>query len=427
MFISDFHQFGGKDTETGALKNVLEHQGILAPHTREPYSEELLFGIGGGLGFAYFLFEKNGAHPIHLGTRIHTRETDRPEFFLNIARRIGLRFRVQNSSSASAAEANLKRHLQQGQTPIVSADPQRLPLAGLHVPVNAYYCLVVYGLDEEQDRVLLAGGSKMPLSVARGELKHARETSWSPKFRAMVIEGQESEPDVRAAVVQGIRNCCQQMNEGLGITNFGIRGMEKWAHVLTSGKEKKSWPKIFSPGPTLFEALYSIYVQISVRGNTGHAHRAFYAAFLEEAAELLSVPGLRTAADAYRECDRMWKAVAEAHLPDAAPLFQQAKELTRRQRDVFDSKGDQAAGEIRSLRSGLERVAQEASEAFPLSFQDSRMLLSELRTRILKLRQAESEALRALESAIGSCSTELPTRNSEQPRYEHQPTQSVGP
>src|SRR6478672_10503966 len=131
MVISDFNRLGGKHTETGALKNVRDYQGVVAPHTREPYAEELLFGIGGGIGFAYFLFEKNGAHPIHLGTRAHTRETERPEFFLNITGRIGVRLRVQNSSSGSAAEANLKRNLQQRQTPILSVDPARLPPLGL--------------------------------------------------------------------------------------------------------------------------------------------------------------------------------------------------------------------------------------------------------------------------------------------------------
>ncbi len=428
MVISDFNRFGGRHTETGALRNVLEYQGIVSPHTRQPYTEELLFGIGGGIGFAYFLFEKNGAHPIHLGTRVHTKETERPEFFQNITGRIGVRLRVQNSSSATAADANLRRHLEQGQTPIISVDPARLPHLGLPAPVYTYYCVVVYGMDEGSDRMLLSGRCKCPLSLTRTELGAARETSWSPKYRAMLVEGQETEPDLETAIRDGIRNCCQQMNHGLGITNFGIRGMEKWATVLTSAKEKKSWPKIFSPGPTLFDALYSIFVQVSGRSGTGHGNRAFYADFLDQASEILSVPGLRGAADLYRQCDQMWEAVANEHLPDSAPLFKEAKELTLRQRVLFESEGVQADDEIQSIRKRLQEIAQEASEKFPLSFQDSRTLLNDLRVRILKLRDAEAEAVRALEAAIGPCSTaETPEVGSGRHQDEHQPLESVGP
>src|SRR5205085_2862626 len=142
-------------------------------------------------------------------------------FFLNIASRIGVKLRVQNSSSATAAETNLRRHLEQGQTPIVAVDPLRLPYLGLHTSINTYYCLVVYGLDDANDRVLLSGRCKQPITASRADFKAARETSWSPKYRAMVVEGIEHEIDIADAVRQGIANCCHQMNQGLGITNFG--------------------------------------------------------------------------------------------------------------------------------------------------------------------------------------------------------------
>jgi hypothetical protein len=398
--IPDFNKFGGRHTEVSALKNTLQHLGVSAPHSGGPYSEQLLFGIGGGIGFAYFLFERAGAHQIQLGVRIHTKETERPEFFQEITRRLCLPLQPQNSSSATAAATNLKRHLEEGRTPIVSVDPSRLPYLGLNVDLHTYYSVVVFGVDEEGDRVLLSDRCEQPVSVTREEFRRARESSWSPKFRAVAVGKPAGEPDVRGATIEGIRQCCQQMNGGLGITNFGLRGLEKWATVLTSTKEKKSWPKVFAPGPALYEALFSVFAQISTRGATGHASRSFYAEFLEEAASLLSRPGLRDAAEQYRRCDEVWAEVAEQHLPSSVPAFKETKELAMRRRQLFETRGPGASDEIRHIRERLADIKKETGENFPLSPADARALFNDLRQRILKLRDAEAEAVRVLESAI---------------------------
>ena len=167
MIVYEFKQFGGQHTEVCALKNTLKQLAVVAPHTGQPYTEELLFGIGGGIGFAYFLFEKSGLHPIHLGTRIHTKETDKPDFLQMITSRIGARLRLQNSSSSTAAAANLKRQLADGHTPIVFVDPVRLPYLGLNAALHTYYSVVVCGIDEQADRVRPPPGAASATERAR--------------------------------------------------------------------------------------------------------------------------------------------------------------------------------------------------------------------------------------------------------------------
>lgn len=401
MIVFDYTQFGGKHGETAALKNALAHVDVKAPHTGQFYTESLLFGIGGGIGFAYFLFEKSGAHPIHLGTRLHTKETERPEFYQNIARRLSVPLRVQNSSSATAASANLQRYLERGQAPIVSVDPGRLSYLGLNAPIYSYYSVIAYGTGDGENEILLSDRCPQPVSLSCEEFRAARETSWSPKYRAVVVERPAAEADLKEAVIQGIHDCCRQMNEGLGITNFGLRGLEKWATVLTSAREKKSWPKIFSSGATLYDALYSIFAQISGRGGTGPASRPFYADFLEEASGILSNPGLRDAAQSYRRAGAVWAEVADAHLPGSEPLFAEAKALTVRRMELFETKGTDATDEIQRIKQRLTEIASEAAATFPLSFQDSRSLLSDLRKRVLHLHEVEAEATRELQSAVG--------------------------
>lgn len=46
LIIQGFNQFGGKHCQTAALKNVLDYHGL-------HLSEEMLLGLGGGIGFIY--------------------------------------------------------------------------------------------------------------------------------------------------------------------------------------------------------------------------------------------------------------------------------------------------------------------------------------------------------------------------------------
>ncbi len=400
MLISDYNQFGSTNSEVGPLMHTLAHLGVTVSGSEGPYSEALLFGIGGGVGFSYFLFEKKGTHPVHIGVRIHTKETERPEFLQTIASRIGVRLQVLNSSSASAAAANLKRALEQGQTPIVWVDSGRLPYLGLIESSNSYYSVVVYGLDEAASTIEIADRSPSGIKISAEDFRKARETSWSPKYRAVTIQPGHEPVDLQTAIDEGIRDCATQLREGLGITNFGLRGLEKWATVLVSTREKKSWPKVFPPGPALFDTLYSIYQQIACRDASGAASRGLYADFLEEAAERLSRPPLREAAERFRCSEQLWNALADAHLPADVPLFAEARRLTWRQKELFETQGTGGADEIESNRRRLEELAAEARTQFPLDANDSRALLNDLRQRVLRTREIEAEAVTLLENAV---------------------------
>jgi len=408
VVIESFHEFGAKQSEVGTLRKLLNHLGIMAPHTGQPYSEQLLFGIGGGLGFAYFLFEQSGTHPIFIGTRIHTKETERPEFLQTVAARLSVPVHVQNSSSASAAASNLRNNFDQNRPPIVWLDASKLPYMGLGSTIHSHHAVVVYGIDEERQQVMVSDRCPKPVSLSFDDFRVARESSWSPKYRAMIVQKTDKQGDVRNAVEQGIRDCIRQMNEGLGITNFGLRGMEKWATVLTSTREKKSWLKIFPPGPTLFDSLFSIWSQIRLRGHAGSAYRSFYADFLDEAADVISKPALRQAAEHYRGCDQSWTELADAHLPASVQQFEELRRLALERKKLFETQGSDALDEITRRKQEIDRISSEVREQFPMEPTDVRSLLNDLRQRILRLREQEAEGVRALEAAMGATATEPP-------------------
>ena len=400
LVVEGYSQFGGRHTELAALRNVLDFKQVKAPHTGQPYTEAFLFGAGGGIGFAYFVFERRGSRPVFLGTRIHTRETERPEFFQTIGARVGFSNQVQNSSSATAALSNLKKSLSAGEPVLAWTDAARLPYSGYTGFGNFYHVVVVYGLDEGGDAVLLADRVPSPLCTSVQEFRHARETSWSPKYRTMTVASQPDGADPGVAAEQGIQQCLEQMLTGLGIANFGLKGMDKWATILISTKEKKSWLKIYSPGTDLYCALFAIYEQISVRGNVGAGSRTLYAEFLEEAAGLLGKPGLKDVAALYRESASLWQDVADAHLPAQYPVFSEARELAQERKRVFETQGSGGRERLEQIKERLAEIERSMSTEFPVPPNDLRGLLGDIRHRILRMREHEAKCVEALQASM---------------------------
>ena len=76
LMVQGFKEFVGKHCETSALKRVLEYHGFSS-------SEEMLFGLGGGVGFIYW-HSKMMTSPF-----IGTRYGKVADFLGNICHRIG--------------------------------------------------------------------------------------------------------------------------------------------------------------------------------------------------------------------------------------------------------------------------------------------------------------------------------------------------
>jgi hypothetical protein len=49
--LPNYTQFEGCYWDTGVIRSALDYQGVVAPHTGEPYSEAMLLGISGGVTF----------------------------------------------------------------------------------------------------------------------------------------------------------------------------------------------------------------------------------------------------------------------------------------------------------------------------------------------------------------------------------------
>ncbi len=269
---------------------------------------------------------------------------------------------------------------------------------------NSYHSLVVYGLDEGQDMVHVADRSQAPLVLPRQVLSTARQGEGNPKFRALVVEAPLRSLDASTIVLEGLRACIDQMREGYGPpnfqSNFGLRALEKWAGLLVDPKDKRGWPKLFPPGPRLYQALVSVYSQIENRGSGGPAFRLFYADFLDEAAERLGKPGLKGAAEAFRHSASLWHELSDACLPSDVSSFSEAKRLFNRRRTLYEEKGMAASDEYSLIDTRLGEISASVSTVFPLDETGVVEVLSGMCRRVQAIRQVEEKAVAEAEQAI---------------------------
>ena len=174
-----FKQFIGKHCETSALKRVLDQHEL-------SLSEEMLLGLGGGVGFIYW-YMKSMPSPF-IGGR-YGKGTDFPS---NICQRIGADVTISETSSLTKGYEELKAILRSGEPAVVYGDMAYLPY--LAIPEVAHFgghAFVVFGLDEDRDEAYIYDRGKNPVIVTLTDLEKARGSKsppFPPKHRLLKIE-----------------------------------------------------------------------------------------------------------------------------------------------------------------------------------------------------------------------------------------------
>jgi hypothetical protein len=398
-----FHPYLARQSEAGALQAALAYLGVQAPHTGLPYTEAMLFGLGGGVGFSYFVFEYKSARvkTLTLGTRITTlEESSRPQFLQTICERIGVPTRVLQSANPAAANRGVRQALAEGTPPIVWIDLSGPPYH--FAPTAEYAAGVVYAWKD--DRILLAGRSRRPLPFRRKSFEAARSSIGVPKSRAVTVAPPDHAPNLAAAVLSAVRETRDQMARGIDVGsfrgNFGLAALEKWAGLLTDDRDRKGWPQFFPPGRDLLAALLSVFVQIELRGRGGGAFRGLYADFLVEAAEVGRRRRLAEAVEPFRLSARAWHNLARAALPNSVPALRRLRELTAAREAALARQGADGLEVAKALAEEARRLRRAADDQFPMPASDALDLLSDLRRRVLQIHALEAAALQALRAAL---------------------------
>lgn len=386
----------GKEPESAALLNALNQLGSCSS---DLCTEEMLFGLGGGLGLIYFLFDLHGGHPIVVGTRYHASEAESPVFVMQMCEAWGATTELKHSSSRSAATKSLMKSLDDGFTPIVWVEVTKLPYMFLSGRPNMYYTIVVYERDGNEFVVGDLGESPARISVE--ELEEVRHSHYATKFRSLTVKDAPAKPDVREMLSERIRLTCSQMLEGLGIANFGLEAFKKWAEMLTNTKNKKGWSNCFNTGPELHGAMSSVFEQIELRGNGGSAFRGMYADFLDQAAGVLKKPALKKVADQFRESEASWHKIALAALPDSIPILKETREtFDRRATLLRKPRTPKVNEELDSLRTRLKELRESSAKELALSPEARLDLFSSIRSRVLETEAIERAAFTDLNKLV---------------------------
>ncbi|MGA2570359.1 MAG: BtrH N-terminal domain-containing protein [Terracidiphilus sp.] len=287
---------------TASLAKIYRHAG-------HPLSEEMLLGLGAGMGFIYWQMKMGGGVFVFVGGRSNDKN-----FYTDLGARTGVAIRGICTSSAKKAEAELLSELAQRRPVMLGGDMAYLPWFNL--PKDYHFgghAFVVCGYDGQ--RTLLASDIDPKMSgVKKGvygtitldQLARARSSTFKPfppknvRF-AFDFSGfrEPGRKQIAASIAQTV-----EAHIHPPIKNFGIAGLRHAAKVLPQ------WPKLFKSGHDLRMNLFNLFVMIEIGGTGGGCFRPMYARFLEQAAPLLATKTLESAARLFHESGTKFTQIA---------------------------------------------------------------------------------------------------------------------
>jgi len=419
--------FAGNVPATTALRILLTHAGVRAPHTGAPFTEAMVFGIAGGIGIGVisFYYEKEDfasfyiAGGIGIGvTSFYYEKEDFASFFIagrhqwqddlvyltGALAALAIEPAVHESSGSKTAGRQLAEAVAGDRPCIAWVDMASLPHRGMPDAFKgiSYHVITVYAVELEKGTALIGDLTDHPITVSLADLEAARARIKKQRFRLLSIEpGGSPRQNLRALVEDGLRRC----HHGLlhptlpsMRNNARLEALKTWAERLASSADPQGWERVFRPGANLWRGLNFVYVFIESYGTGGGLYRPLFADFLEEAAAAVPWPALNEFAGRYHELGRRWSELADAALPDSVPAFRKAKELRGRIEELLHDGGP--AEEARQTWQKLGELEREAAASFPLSAEGCKDLLADLKPRVQSLYEGEAAALKDLHKLV---------------------------
>lgn len=277
--------------ESGTVATLLRSRGL-------DLSEPMVFGVGGGLFFLYMPLLKMGGMPL-------TAYRDAPRIIIkNICKRLGVRMRSMRFRNPDEGMRVLDEHLQRGLAVGLQTNVFWLPYfpEEMRFQYNGHN-LVAYG--KRGDEYLISDPvTDRPVTCDSESLRRARfaKGAFAPKGLLYYAESVPSDPDLKAVVPQAIRTTAKRMLD-IPIPFFGVRGI----HFLA--KRLQAWPE--KHGVRKANALVGNVVRMQEEIGTGGAgFRFMYAAFLQQASELLGNEQLAEASQRLSTTGDRWREFA---------------------------------------------------------------------------------------------------------------------
>ena len=277
--------------ENGVTANLLLHHGV-------NISEALVFGIGSGLFFAYLPFIRLNHLPLTT-FRIAT-----GGIMKRVTKRLGVGIRSQKFRDPKKAMDALDRAIEQG-IPVGC----RTGAYWLKYFPRKYrfhfnmHNLVAYG-KKGDDYLISDPVFPDPVVCPRRDFMKARfaQGPLAPKGHMYYLTDLPDQVDFAPAIVKGIREVGRMMLKTPGPI-IGVKGMR----YLTKKIEK--WPEKLGEDRAILYVGQLIRMQEEI-GTGGAGFRFIYAAFLQEAAEILGKDELLGLSEKMTEIGDQWREFA---------------------------------------------------------------------------------------------------------------------
>jgi hypothetical protein len=358
--VPGYDEFGGGQHRLSALAaHLLRQAGYRAPHTGEPFTEAMMVGLGGGVGFLYAVFEYKGWPPLMTIVAQHHPEPWLPA----VLDRLGAQYTQEHNTAPKKALTALHGALDAGRPVYCTVDLTALPwhageLAHSEVP----YEVVVAGRHDGQFYV--DDTSVAPLAIAEADFAGAWARHRKGRHHRIVLAGAAAPVDLPAAVRSAIATTVAHLTGPvLGHSfdsNFGFSGMAKLAAQLRDSRTRNGWAKRFGTPVAFFHGVRRLYECLELQFTAPGATRPSYAAFLDEAAPVVGSAVLTEAATLFRRSGAVWSQVAD-RAANATTGLGAYTDLCEQRLLLMLTGGRDAIGEIAALSDKINELTEGAA------------------------------------------------------------------
>lgn len=276
----------GYHCQTNSLAKIFHHND-------HPLSEDMILGLGAGMGFIYWKMKMDFGTYVFIGGRGNNKN-----FFYDLGKRTGVKITTSSTLSPNKAEASLLDKLAKEEPVMMFGDMGFLPWFDL--PKDYHFgghTFVICGFDGKttalaSDIDQKATGMKKGFyhEITLEQLRKARSSAhkpFPPKNAHLEFDfGKYHDPrpeDILSAVKQTAES---QLNPP--IKNLGVKGLQYTANEILK------WPQMFED-KELRMNLFSLYIYIEIGGTGGGCFRYMYSRFLKEATKIVGDRALEEA------------------------------------------------------------------------------------------------------------------------------------
>jgi len=288
ILLNNCPSLDGYHCQTNSLAKIYYYHG-------HSISEEMLLGLGSGMGFIYWKMKMGTSAYVFIGGRGNNKQ-----FFNDLGNRTGVKIETISTGSTKKAESALLEKMNLKEPVMLFGDMGFLPWFDL--PQDYHFgghTFVICGYNGEGSVLAsdidnkasgLKKGFYYPITLE--QLSKARSSTYKPfppkntylKFDFIRYHKPNAD-DIYSAIKQ---TAVSHLNPP--IKNLGIKGLRY------TSREILNWPDLFSEYELRMN-LFSIYIFIEIGGTGGGCFRYMYSRFLQESAKITKNDYLLNSAD----------------------------------------------------------------------------------------------------------------------------------